>query len=86
MLAKPLTGRTHQIRVHAQFAGHPILGDERYGVAETNQSLKKAGLKRLFLHAHSIEFVVPGTDKKQKFEAPLDADLLFTLDRLRASA
>lgn len=85
VVAKPVTGRTHQIRVHAQFVGHPILGDERYGVAQVNQQAKKAGLKRLFLHAHSIEFVEPGTDKKRKFEAPLDTDLKAVLKNIRAS-
>jgi 23S rRNA pseudouridine955/2504/2580 synthase len=83
--AKPVTGRTHQIRVHAQFVGHPILGDDRYGVAEANQEIKKSGLKRLFLHAQSLSFILPGTDKVFRIEAPLDADLQLTLDNLRAS-
>jgi 23S rRNA pseudouridine955/2504/2580 synthase len=50
------TGRTHQIRVHCSAIGHPIAGDLRYGNAKFNQKMKKAGLKRLFLHAASIQF------------------------------
>ena len=50
------TGRTHQIRVHAQYAEHPIAGDERYGDKDFNHFMQKKGLKRLFLHAKSIEF------------------------------
>ena len=45
------TGRTHQIRVHASFAGHPLLGDDKYGDRERNAELKQHGLKRTFLHA-----------------------------------
>ena len=52
----PLTGRTHQIRVHAQAAGFPLAGDERYGDAAVNRRLRKLGLPRLFLHAQSIAF------------------------------
>lgn len=50
------TGRTHQIRVHASAIGNPLAGDPRYGDAKFNQKLRKLGLKRLFLHAASIEF------------------------------
>lgn len=73
--AKPVTGRTHQIRVHAQFVGHAILGDQRYGLTESNQRVKKAGLKRLFLHAHSLAFTLPDSENIFRIEAPLDADL-----------
>ena len=79
---KPVTGRTHQIRVHAQFAGHPILGDNRYGDAEENRNMKKLGLKRLFLHARSLEFCLPGTESVFRVDAPLDDDLQRTLERL----
>jgi 23S rRNA pseudouridine955/2504/2580 synthase len=50
------TGRTHQIRVHAAHAGHPIAGDDRYGDAAFDTALKIYGLRRMFLHAHSISF------------------------------
>ncbi len=70
----PLTGRTHQIRVHLDHAEHPILGDERYGDDDANRKAKKIGLKRLFLHAQSIAFPdKSGNDLH--FTAPLADDL-----------
>jgi 23S rRNA pseudouridine955/2504/2580 synthase len=51
-----LTGRTHQIRVHALHAGHPVAGDEKYGDAQFNEQMKAFGLGRMFLHAHSVSF------------------------------
>ena len=69
--AAPKTGRTHQIRVHAAFLSHPIVGDERYGFAETNKSFKNRGHKRMFLHAETLEFLHPATGKAVKFSAPL---------------
>ncbi len=50
------TGRTHQIRVHTSASDHPIAGDQRYGNGKFNQKLRNLGLKRLFLHAASIQF------------------------------
>lgn len=76
------TGRTHQIRVHAQHAGHPIAGDEKYGDSDFNQWLHKQGLKRLFLHAKSIEFTLPTSGKHIRVEAPLDEDLEAILKKL----
>lgn len=52
--ASPVTGRTHQIRVHAQHAGHPIAMDSKYGDKHFDQQMSLLGLSRLFLHAHSI--------------------------------
>ncbi len=54
--AKPLTGRTHQIRVHALHVGHPIVGDDKYGDKDFNKTMRKLGCKRMFLHAYSIKF------------------------------
>ncbi|OED41644.1 23S rRNA pseudouridine(955/2504/2580) synthase [Endozoicomonas sp. (ex Bugula neritina AB1)] len=79
--AKPVTGRTHQIRVHCLHAGHAILGDDKYGADEDNQSFKEQGLKRLFLHAASIEFELPDGEML-KVEAPLPAELQKVLDGL----
>ena len=77
----PLTGRTHQIRVHLAHAGFPIAGDERYGNADSNAVLKKLGLPRLFLHAQSISFIdESGNDLH--FSAPLGDDLAKFLGRL----
>jgi 23S rRNA pseudouridine955/2504/2580 synthase len=70
----PLTGRTHQIRVHLQSVGFPIIGDGRYGDADENAIARRAGLKRLFLHAQSIAFSdASGNDLH--FTAPLAEDL-----------
>ena len=71
--AKPVTGRTHQIRVHAQHTGHPILGDPKYGSEEQLALAKTHGLKRLFLHARRLEFRLGG--RRYSFEAPLDDEL-----------
>ena len=74
LLCAPLTGRTHQIRVHLDHTEHPILGDERYGDDDANRKAKKFGLKRLFLHAQSIAFPDDrGNDLH--FTAPLAEDL-----------
>lgn len=81
--AKPITGRTHQIRVHAQFAGHPLAGDPKYGRDEDNLSMRSAGLKRLFLHSASISSFFPHLDRQMKFEAPLPSELEAVLANLR---
>jgi 23S rRNA pseudouridine955/2504/2580 synthase len=70
----PLTGRTHQIRVHLQSVGFPIAGDERYGDADANRRLKALGLPRLFLHAQSISFPDEHGNELH-FTAPLSDDL-----------
>lgn len=73
--ASPVTGRTHQIRVHAAWLGHPIVGDDRYGDDVTNRNLKKQGYKRLFLHAEQLKFIHPVTDELMHFKAPLSQEL-----------
>jgi len=78
------TGRTHQIRVHAAYAGHPVAGDEKYGDRDCNDALKAFGLRRMFLHAHALTFVRPGTEESFTVSAPLDAELQGVLDRLSA--
>lgn len=70
----PLTGRTHQIRVHALAAGFPLAGDERYGDPDANRRLKKMGLPRLFLHAQSIAFP-DDSGNDLHFTSPLAEDL-----------
>lgn len=72
---KLYTGRTHQIRVHAQHQGHPIAGDDRYGDPEFNKLARNLGLKRMFLHARSIEFTLPSMEQSIKVVAPLDPEL-----------
>lgn len=78
------TGRTHQIRVHAQYRAHPIGGDEKYGDKEFNKQLKQLGLKRLFLHAHTVVFTLPTTGQEISVSAPLDKELELTLQALRS--
>ncbi|OFC72617.1 23S rRNA pseudouridine(955/2504/2580) synthase RluC [Alteromonas confluentis] len=80
--ASPITGRTHQIRVHCLHAGHPIACDAKYGDADFDQQMNRAGLKRLFLHAASIQFLHPGTEEQIRFQAPLDAQLNNALKQL----
>jgi 23S rRNA pseudouridine955/2504/2580 synthase len=75
------TGRTHQIRVHAQHLGLPVAGDDKYGDAEANRRLKDAGLKRLFLHAARLEFDL-GELGDYSFSAPLPSELSGVLERL----
>ena len=77
------TGRTHQIRVHAAHLGHPIAGDDKYGDPEVNKRLaQQVGLKRLFLHAASIEFALDKGKTPYLINAPLSEDLTAVLDRL----
>jgi 23S rRNA pseudouridine955/2504/2580 synthase len=76
------TGRTHQIRVHAAYAEHPLLGDDKYGDRERNAELKGMGLKRIFLHAQSIAFDWPGSGVPFHASAPLPADLAAVLDAI----
>lgn len=78
------TGRTHQIRVHMQASGCPIAGDERYGDYQANRRLQKLGLKRMFLHAYSLELDHPLTGEKLVLQAALPDDLQQFLDGLRA--
>lgn len=80
--ASPITGRTHQIRVHALQAGHPIALDDKYGDDEFSQFMQGLGLHRLFLHAHLLQFNHPQTGKTMTIEAPLDEPLVAALRRL----
>ena len=77
------TGRTHQIRVHAQHIGHPVAGDDKYGEEGVNKKLREqAGLKRLFLHAASLEFALDSGRAPYVLNAPLAPELVDVLDRL----
>lgn len=81
LLCAPLTGRTHQIRVHLEHYEHPLLGDERYGDSEENRVARRLGLKRLFLHAQSIAFP-DQSGNELHFTAPLADDLERFLQRV----
>ena len=76
------TGRTHQIRVHAAHCGHPIAGDDKYGDEAFNRTMRSLGLRRLFLHAHSLAFTEPDTGREIHVSAPLAPDLRAVLDTL----
>ncbi len=76
-----ITGRTHQIRVHARHAGHPLAGDPKYGDEAFNKLMKSRGLKRLFLHAHSVRFPW-GDEGEHQFNAALGADLRAVVETL----
>ena len=77
------TGRTHQIRVHARHIGHAVAGDDKYGDDAANRRLRdRAGLRRLFLHAASLEFALDGGRVPYVLNAPLAPELVEVLDRL----
>ncbi len=80
--AWPATGRTHQIRVHAAAAGHPVAGDTRYGDKDANRALRAAGLKRLALHAAAIAFTHPHSGTRLELTAPLPDDLAVSVQVL----
>ena len=76
------TGRTHQIRVHAAFAGHPVAGDEKYGEREFNTRMREFGLRRMFLHSSAIAFRWPGTREKVGIKVGVPDDLAKVLASL----
>jgi len=79
-----LTGRTHQIRVHAQHAGHPVAGDEKYGDPAFNEAMRERGLNRMFLHAHSVSFEWPDGGGQFSVNTPLPPELAAVVDRLES--
>lgn len=81
--ARPITGRTHQIRVHCQFAGHPIIGDDKYGVDEVNRYMKTVGFRRLFLHAAELRIPLPAGGR-MVIKAPLEKQLVSAMNALDA--
>lgn len=82
--ATPRTGRTHQIRVHLAFKGHPILGDTKYGDRALEAKYRELGLERMFLHAEKITFTDPVSGKDMTITAPLPQELEAVLTNLRA--
>jgi len=77
-----LTGRTHQIRVHAQHAGHPVAGDEKYGDETFNEEMRTLGLTRMFLHASSVSFEWPDDGGQFSVNTPLPPELAKVVDKL----
>lgn len=80
MEAKPITGRTHQIRVHCRHAGHPILGDEKYSTPSTEALTGALELPRLFLHAANLRFQLAG--EAVSLDSPLPNELVALLNKL----
>jgi 23S rRNA pseudouridine955/2504/2580 synthase len=83
--AIPITGRTHQIRVHAKYAKHPIIGDEKYGDKVLNKKMRNLGSKRLFLHASQLTFTLASTGQAFTLHAKLPTDLSRLLNKLTES-
>ena len=81
------TGRTHQIRVHFQYLGFPVVGDKTYGEKQNKQFVRITGVKapRQMLHASQITLAHPVTGKRLKYKAPLPEDFRSVLDALKAS-
>ncbi len=84
--ARPVTGRTHQIRVHAAHLGTPILGDLKYGDEAANRRFRERGLRRLFLHAEFLRFRLPEAGRSLEIQAPLEPALASLLTVLEAEA
>jgi 23S rRNA pseudouridine1911/1915/1917 synthase len=82
LVARPRTGRTHQIRVHLSSVGHPVVGDRAYGGA--GDLARSLGLSRPFLHAWRLAFDHPMTGERIELEEPLPEDLAASLERARA--
>lgn len=77
----PVTGRTHQIRVHLAASGHPIVGDSRYGPKKAVSCCP-----RLFLHAHRLTLVHPSSGEKVSFVSPLSVDLAQFLEKISSGS
>jgi 23S rRNA pseudouridine1911/1915/1917 synthase len=77
---RPVTGRTHQIRVHLSAAGHPLAGDSRYG-----RRKEEPKFPRLFLHAHRLSFIHPGTKERVEFRSELPTELVMILQKIRSA-
>lgn len=75
---KPITGRTHQIRVHMSASGHPIVGDRRYGKKKNKSTIKS----RLFLHAYYLSFIHPKNQKRHEFIISLPNELQNILEKI----
>ncbi|MBF7141530.1 MULTISPECIES: 23S rRNA pseudouridine(955/2504/2580) synthase RluC [Pseudomonas] len=79
--ARPITGRTHQIRVHALHAGHSIAGDPKYGDEDFSREVRELGGKRLFLHAYALSVTLPDGSRLD-VQAPVDEMWAATVEKL----
>lgn len=85
LIINPITGYPHQIRIHVQYAHHPIIGDRMYGNYQINTQFAKLGFNRLFLHASKLCFIHPYVNKKISIYAPIDQSFYKCLYFLRTS-
>lgn len=83
--ASPITGRTHQIRVHAAHLGHPVIGDQYYGFKESENLSDRLGLHRQFLHAYQLAIRLPNHPERTTFTADLPDDLIKCLAQFRST-
>lgn len=83
--AEPVSGRTHQIRAHARYLGHPVAGDPLYGDPEANAELKARGLDRMFLHSAEVAVPHPVSGATIEVRAPLPAELKAVMERIGKS-
>jgi 23S rRNA pseudouridine1911/1915/1917 synthase len=79
------TGRTHQIRVHLSYIGHPVLGDTVYGTSPSRERSKKLDIARQLLHAHTLTFTPPSRNEATTFTSPIPRDMVGAVSRLRES-
>ena len=77
-----MTGRTHQIRVHSAWAGHPIAGDDKYMDDASLKACRAIGGQRLMLHARALEFSLPGSGEPMRLEAVYDGPFSGVLEEL----
>ncbi len=81
--AMPITGRTHQIRVHCRHAGYPVVGDDKYGFDDADRSLRDRGLRRMMLHASRLEIPALGEHPPVQVDAPLDGQMRQLIDEIK---
>ncbi|MET1255581.1 23S rRNA pseudouridine(955/2504/2580) synthase RluC [Aliikangiella maris] len=84
--AMPMTGRTHQIRVHAQYAGYPLLGDDKYVLNDEQRQLaEELNVKTFCLHASKLTFSLPDSTQKIFYEAPMPQLMNQLIEKLKVS-
>lgn len=83
--AMPITGRTHQIRVHCQYAGFPVVGDDKYGLEDADRKLRLRGMKRMMLHASRLEIPALGDRPSIQVVAPVEGQMQRLLEEINTN-